>query len=275
MTIKILVIYIISIILIVTFNSCNDNISIPIDSDKLYCVSGIVYDVISNDYSPLPKKSALIYFDKDSTFTDNDGRFVFRRIKMGDYLIRITLPEYEPFLKSVSVRKDTSIVVFIYGKKEDYFPVNKMTRIIFKYTAFASNSIITVNDSGLAYWNIWENQVSDNTKYYYAKETLIFQRTDNYGNSSLVSMIHDFQIWENSHNKIFVKYGPLDGVTFDRFLDPRLEEKKMITRTFNNPSLFVSSVSIYLKKDLGLFSIVQTGNSMTKKYEFKEMVFNY
>jgi hypothetical protein len=254
-------------------------ISIPKDTNIVillsslttyYSVSGIVFDVVSSDYSPAVKRGATIYIDNDSTISGDDGKFVFDKISGGNHTLSVTLPNYEPFFQTISVMKDTNIRIFLFGIKEDYFPIQENSLIRFKYSHSSNNLVTWIEDNGEAFWEIGESITSDNLKIYNVKETLIFTRTDNYGGSSVDTLYTDFQINENNSNHIAVKLGVLDGVSFDRYLDPRQEQGGVIVKSYNNPGSLISTITISLKKNVGLLKILQLGNRWSKTYELIE-----
>lgn len=127
---KIILKYIIVLLIIIFFSNCKDDGTSPVDSTKYYSVSGIVYDVVSSDYSPGVKKGATIYIDKDSTISNSEGKFVFDKISKGDHTISITIANYEPFSETIYVSKDTSISIYLNGIKANYFPIEENSKKI-------------------------------------------------------------------------------------------------------------------------------------------------
>lgn len=261
------------IILIFATVTCKDS---PTESNRVikdpsYSISGIVYDVVSSDYSPGVKKGkgAVIYLDKDSTFSDEEGKFTFNKVTKGDHTISITLPNYEPYSKTISVLRDTSIAIYLYGIIGDYFPIQENFYKKFKYYNGVSTLVYSWTDQGEAVWVISSIKQESNSKLYEVTETIIFTHkvTAPLNSETVDTTISTFYINESSSNIISFKSSVLDGVSFSRYNDMRLGE--VITKTFTNPGSLISTINIYLKKNVGLTKIVQfgSGGRWSKTYE--------
>jgi hypothetical protein len=241
----------------------------PIDTTKYYSVSGIVFDVVSNDYSPGLKNGAPIYLDNDSTFSGTDGTFIFNKVSKGDHIIRVTLPNYEPYFNSILVSRDTSIAIYLYGIKGDYFPIQDNSQSKFNYHSSASNAVYTWADSGEATWTISAAQQIGDSKIYNVFEKIIFKRKTfaPIYSEEVDSSSSTFTISESNNNIISFQSSVLDGVSFNRFLDPRQEQNGVIVKSYNNPGSVISTVNISLKKNIGLIKINQFGYGWSKTYE--------
>lgn len=259
------------VILIFVAVTCKDS---PTESNRVnqvpsYSVSGIVFDVVNNDYSPGMKKGAAIYLDKDSTFSDEEGKFIFNKVTKGDHTISITLPNYEPYSKTISVLRDTSIAIYLYGIQEDFFPIQENFYKKFKYYSDVSTPVYSWTDQGEAIWVISSTKQEDNSKLYEVTETIIFtHKVTTPLNSEMVdTTISTFYINESSSNMISFKSSVLDGVSFSRYNDVRLGE--VITKTYNTPGSVISTINIYLKNNVGLTKIFQfgSGGRWSKTYE--------
>lgn len=255
------------VILIFVAVTCKDS---PTESNRVnqvpsYSISGIVYDVVSNDYSPGVKKGAVIYFDKDSTFSDEEGKFIFNKISKGDHLISISLPLYEVYSRKISVQKDTNITIYLYGKKEDYFPLKDSSRIKYKYHSSSSSIVYSIEDIGEAEWNI--RKVINSTNYK-VDETIIYKHIFHSPlySETLDTLINSFTMTADG-STISFRSSILDGVSFSRYNDVRQGE--VITKTFTNPGSVISTINIYLKKNVGLTKIFQfgSGGRWSKTYE--------
>jgi len=253
---KTLLKYIVWILVIITFNTCLDHVTHPVDLTKYYTISGIVFDVVFYDTSPGLKKGVSIFLDKDSTLSDDEGKFVFTRIQEGNHTISVTIPNYEPYSKTIYVSKDTNITIYLYGVREDYFPIKENTLIRFDYRSSGRN--------GIANWNIGRYTEDNNLKTYNVKETLILDS----GNSSFDTLYTDFKIIENSSHIISARSGVLDGFSFERYSDPRQEREGVITKSsWGNGYLLIVS----LKRNIGLYKIEKVGNrGWYDKYYLKE-----
>ncbi len=240
----------------------------PPDLIKYYSVSGIVLDVVNSDYSPVVKKGAPIYIDKDSAISGNDGTFMFNKISGGNHTVSVTLPYYEPFSKTISVAKDTSITIYLDGIKDNYFPIEENSKKIYNYFSSYGGGY-PGQDSGRTTWTISTAKLVGNSKVYDVFEKIIFthktfaplysERVD--------SSSTNFTISESNTNIISFKSSVLDGVSFNRNLDPRQEQNGVIVKSYNNPGSLISTVNISLKKNIGLTKIVQFGNGWSKTYE--------
>ncbi|MBI1937007.1 MAG: PEGA domain-containing protein [Ignavibacteriales bacterium] len=264
---KIILKYIIVLLIIIIFPRCKDSGTSPIDPTKYYSVSGILFDVISSDYSPGVKKGAKIYLDKDSVISDNEGKFVFSKIAQGDHTLRVTLSNYEPYTKTISVSKDTSVAVYLYGIKDNYFPIKEKSQQKFKYYVGVSTSVYSWEDKGEATWIISSSKQEGNIKIYEVTERKIFTHKV-YAplNSERVdSSVSTFYINESISNIISFKSSVLDGVSFTRMLDPRLEQNGVLTLNLNSGSLTVFKVSLI--KNVGITQIVKVGIGFSTTYE--------
>ena len=251
-------------------------ITIPIDTNitiylvstlKFYSVTGVVFDVVSNDYSPGLKNGAPVVLDKDTVFSDNSGKYKFNSVIEGKHIVTITLPSYEAFSTNITVNTDIFLPIYLYGIKEDYFPIQESIPIKFKYNSSYSNFVSSVQETGEAFWHIYEYKETGDIKVYNLEETVIFTRTDNYGGSSLDTSYSIFQISENNTNTISVKSGILDGISFNRYQDSRQEQEGVIYKVYNSPGSLISTITISLKKNTGISKIVQQGNRWYKTYE--------
>ena len=222
---KIILKYIIGLLIIIFLSNCKDDGTSPVDSTKYYSVSGIVLDVVSSDYSPGVKKGALVYIDKDSTISDSEGKFVFNKISKGDHTVSITLANYEPFSKTISVSKDTSISIYLYGIKDNYFPIEENSKKIYNYFSSYGGGY-PGQDSGRATWIISSSRQIGDSKVYNVFEKIIFtHKTYSPLYSERVdSSSTTFNISESNTNIISFKSSVLDGVSFNRNLDPRQEQ---------------------------------------------------
>lgn len=242
---KVLFKYTIVCLTVITFSTCLDHVTHPVDLTKYYSISGTVFDVVYYDTSPALKKGAPIFLDKDSTLSGDDGKFIFTQIQEGNHTISVSLPNYEPFSKTIYVSTDTNITIHLYGVREDYFPIKENSLIRFNYESSGRD--------GIANWNVGKYIEDNNLKIYNVKETLILVS----GNSSLDTLYTDFQIIENSSHIISAKSGVLDGFSFDRYFDPRQEREGVITKSsWGNGYLLIVS----LKRNVGLYKIEMLGN---------------
>lgn len=265
---KIILKCIIVLLIIIFISNCKDGSTSPVDSTKYYSVSGIVYDIVSSDYSPGVKKGVFVYIDKDSTLSGDDGTFIFNKINKGNHTISVTLPNYEHYLKTISVVKDTSISIYLYGIKYNYFPIEENSKKIYKYFSSYGGGY-PGQDSGRATWTISAAKLVGNSKVYDVLEKIIFthktfsplyfERVD--------STSTNFSISESNANLITFKSSVLDGVSFNRNIDPRQEQNGVIVKSYNNSGSMISTLNISLKKNIGLIKIVQFGNGWSKTYE--------
>lgn len=264
--------FIIIFLLIALFYQCSDdNISTPddnlppIDTAKYYSVSGIVFDVVSNEYSPGIKKYAPIFIDNDSTRSGDDGRFMFNRVIEGNHIISISLPEYEPFSKTITIPNDTIITIYIYGVKSVYFPVHENNQILFNYRFSSTNFVTTILDEGTALWNVNSTNVVNTDTIYNVEETIIYTRTTNgVPATQQDTVISSFQIIEDSLKIIVINSSFLNSISFSRYMDHRQEQDGLISKSYNIGS---STINISLKKNVGFFKINQIGNRWGKTYE--------
>lgn len=236
---------------------------------KYYSVSGIVFDVISSDYSPGIKKDAPIYIDNNSTISGSDGRFIFNKISEGSHTVIVTLPNYEPFSRTITVLSDTNLSIYLYGKKEDFFPIKENSFIKFNYSSSSSDGVSSVSDSGDATWSISTSKQVDDSKVYEVVESIIYTRKI-YGpiySEKLDTSSTFFTISINNSDVVSFKSSVLNGVSFNRYLDPRQEQGGVIIKNYNNPGPLISTINISLKKNVGLYKIVQFGNRWGKTYE--------
>lgn len=265
---KIILKYIIVLLIIIFFSNCKDDGTSPVDSTKYYSVSGIVYDVVSSDYSPGVKKGATIYIDKDSTISNSEGKFVFDKISKGDHTISITIANYEPFSETIYVSKDTSISIYLNGIKANYFPIEENSKKNYNYFSSYGGGY-PGQDSGKATWTISTAILVGNSKVYDVFEKIIFtHKTFSPLYSERVdSSSTNFTITESNTNIILFKSSVLDGVSFNRNIDPGQEQNGVIVKSYNSPGSLISTVNISLKKDVGLTKIVQFGNGWSKTYE--------
>jgi hypothetical protein len=272
MVMKILLKFIIVPLFIVFIFKCSDdNISTPDDNlppndtTKYYSVSGIVFDVVSDEYSPGVKKNAPIFIDNDSTISGDDGKFTFNKISEGNHTISISLPEYEPFSKTITIPNDTIITIYIYGVKSDYFPIHENNQILFNYRFSSTNLVTTIVDEGTALWNVNSVNIVNIDTIYNLQETLIYVRTTNgVPSTQQDTIISSFQIIEDSSKKITINSSFLNLITFSRYMDPRQEQGGLIYKSYNTGS---STINISLKKNVGFIKINQTGNRWGKTYE--------
>lgn len=253
----------------ITIAACNEeSTSIESNTNNLFNVTGVVFDVISKDYSPGVKKDAIIYLDNISTVSDNEGKFEFSKVSPGGHTIKITLANYEPYSNTISVLKDTSISIYLYGIKDNYFPINENTTKTYNYFSSYGGGY-PGQDSGRATWTIASSKQVGDSKVYDVIEKIIFRhKTFSPLYSERVdSTTSSFSISENKANVISFKSSVLDGVSFNKYFDSRAEQGGVITLHYNNPGSLISSVNISLKKDVGLTKIVQSGNGWGKTYE--------
>ena len=73
-----------------------------------YKISGKVYD---DKNFPLPSANILLYKSLDSYFvtgtsTLNDGSFILKQVKPGDYYLKVTFVGYDYFVKSLSIKQE-------------------------------------------------------------------------------------------------------------------------------------------------------------------------
>lgn len=132
-----------------------------------------MFDVLNTDYSPVLKKWIKIYLDKDSTISGDDGKFIFNHITKGNHSITITLPNYEPFVKDIDVANDTSVVIYIYGIKDNYFPIQASSQKKFKYFSSYGGGY-PGKDSGAATWLLSTAKQAGNSIVYEVNEKIIF-----------------------------------------------------------------------------------------------------
>lgn len=222
-----------------------------------YSISGIVYDVASSDYSPGVKQGAVIYLDKDSTLSSTDGKFIFSNIGKGEHAISVSLPLYESYSQKITVQRDTNIAIYLYRKKEDYFPIKDSAQIKYKYNSSSSSIVYSIADIGEATWDI--KRITNSTNYK-VEETKIYKRIvyTPLNSETLDTSFNSFTITADGSTVSF-KSGILDGVSFSRYNDVRLGE--VITKTYNTPGSLISTINIVLKKNVGLTKIFQFGAS--------------
>jgi len=246
-----------------------DTLSSP-DTSRYYSVSGIVLDVVSSDYSPGVKKGAPVYIDQDSAISGDDGRFIFHKIKEGKHIISASLPDYIPYSETISVMKDTAISIYLYGNKGDYLPVQGDTQKKFKYTSSSSNGVSSMEDTGESTWKIYSFQQIGDSKVYKVDETVIFTRRiySPLYSERLDTSYSSFTISENSSYIITFQSSILDGVSLNRYWDARLGET--VTKSFYNPGSLISTVTVSLKKNVGIYKITQSGNRWGKTYELTQ-----
>ncbi len=265
---KMILKYIAVLLIIISFSNCKDDITTPADTTKYYSVSGIVFDVVSNDYSPGLKKGAPIYLNNDSTTSGTDGRFLFNKVSKGNHIIKVTLTNYEPFSTSILVSKDTSIAIYLYGKKEDYFPIQENSQKKFKYYDYWTNLISSSTSKGEAIWDIYTPQMSGSTKIYSAKETLIFTNTFNGSGGTTVKLdtvITPFEIRQDQFNNINITLSIINGFSFNRY--QRITLGEIITLTQNGATMR----GVSLKKNVGLYKIQTFGDrGINTTYELIE-----
>ncbi len=269
---KILIHILFTLSFLITIVTCDSETTSPSDNINYYSVSGTVFDVVSSDYSPGLKKDAPVYIDNDSTISGSDGRFLFNKISEGSHTISVTLPNYDPFSRTINISKDTTIAIYLYGKKEDYFPIEGNSLIKFKYSSSSSNGISSVSDNGEAVWTINPPKQVDDSKVYEVVETIIYTRKiySPIYSEMLDTSSTSFTITVNNSNVVSFNSSVLDGVSFNRYLDPRQEQDGVIVKSYNNPGSLISTVNVSLKKDIGLYKIVQFGNRWSKKYELNK-----
>lgn len=231
-------------------NPVSPPLSHPLPSKQYYSVSGTVFNVMSKDYSPGIIKGAPIVIDKDTVISDAGGRYIFNKINVGSHNINVSLPEYEHYTKTISIPSDTINQIYLYGTKEDYFPIQENSQKKFKYSSGSSNGVYNIYIKGEALWLIKSSKQVGDSKVYEVVETLI-DTTKIFGtvySEKIDTLITSFTISENSSKIIAFKSSILDGVSFDRYWDHRLGEVNIVIS--GNPMLIIT-----LKKNVGLTKI--------------------
>lgn len=230
------------------FISCNKNPIVPIDTIKSYTVSGAVSDWIDPGSSPSAKIGAPVVLDNDTSISNLYGEYAFNQVTEGIHIISVLLPNYEPYIDTITVLRDTTIWIALFGTKEDYFPpIELNSQKKFKYGSGAA--FIGIADSGEALWSFDSLKEENGNHIYGVKETLIFKRTIHGGNPEFYTIITQFQIIVDSLHRITIGLEPWDAVSFNRFYDQRLGE------IIKLPLWYVNPVYIWVKKNIGLYKM--------------------
>lgn len=120
-----------------------------------------------------------------------------------------------------------------------------------------------MEEIGESLWKINSSKLVGNSKVYEVNETIIFTRKiySPIYSEGLDTLINTFTISENSSNVISFKSSILDGVSFERYRSIILGEIGTVVINGN------SDLVISLKRSVGLYKIVQSGNRWAKTYE--------
>lgn len=252
------------------FISCNKNPIMPINTNEYYTVSGRVYEQIDPSSSPSVVREAPVVLDNDTAITNFYGEYTFDKVPEGSHILRILLPNYEPYLNTVTVLSDTSFWITLHYFKEDYFPpieLNSQKR--FRYTYQAYNGIQFIYAEGEALWAFDSLKSENGNRTYFVKETLIDTLTINGGNSQIDTLITTLIINEDTLHFITMESlgsSIWNGISFWRYLDPRLGE------VIKFPIGYVSWRYFWLKKNVGLCKVERNDNlhPSIEKYELIE-----
>jgi len=229
------------------FISC-DSVD-PNDShlNLYYTISGTVLDHV-DDGSPYKKEGATINLDGDTSMSNADGEYHFENVPMGRHIISFSSPGYEYFADTINVNSDTVFDIHIYGLKEDYFPIQVNTQKRFEYHSGSGGGLFWVSDSGEATWEIYSLIQQGDDLIYYVWETLIYVRKTQFGETFPPdTIVTNFKFIEDNSHVITIKNSTWNGMSFDRYLDPRRGEIIMFGT--------IPGHSIYLKKNVGIWKL--------------------
>ena len=231
---------------ILAITSCNS--VDPNDSNLIFShtVSGTVLDYV-DDGSPYLKEGAPVVMDNDTSISNAEGIYLFNNVIRGKHIVSVSIPGYEYFIDTIFVYSDTLINIPLYGVKEDYFPIEVNTQKRFEYHS-GGGGLFWVSDSGEATWDIYSLVHQDNDLIYSVKETLIYVRTTQLGDTlPPVTVITNFKFIEDEYHVITIQNSTWNGMSFDRYLDPRRGEIIMFGT--------IPGHSIYLKKNVGIWKL--------------------
>lgn len=247
--------YILFLICCLIFVSCNTVDPIDSDLNKYHTVSGTVWDYVNNN-SPNRKVGAPVVIDTDTSISNAEGEFYFDKVLEGVHVISISLPNYEYYIDTINVISDTVITIPIFGVKEDYFPIQVNTQKRYEYHSGSAGGLFWVSDSGEVTWNIYSLTQQGENLIYNVAETLIYVRTTQIGGTFPPdTIVTEFKIIENESEVITIQYSIWDGISFNRYLDPR--EGDIIQYNFYRTH---SVVTIYLKRNVGLSKLKEEDN---------------
>ena len=224
----------------------------PNDSDfKLYySVSGSVLDYV-DDGSPYLKEDAPVVLDGDTSVSNEEGIYFFEKVLMGNHIISISLPNYEYFADTINILSDTVINLPLYGVKEDYFPIQVNTQKRFEYHSGSGGGLFWVSDSGEATWEIYSLIQQGDDLIYYVWETLIYVRKTQSGETFPPdTVITNFEFIEDRSHVITIQNSIWDGISFDRYLDPRRGDTIYFTLYRTH-----SVCKTYLKRNVGIVKL--------------------
>jgi hypothetical protein len=224
--------------------------------NKFHTVRGAVYDYVYTDTSPFEKKDVPVVLDNDTVRSDAHGYYIFSKVKEGIHNISISLPNYEPFAKTISVPPDTMLRINVFHVKEDYFPIQENSQKKFKYYDYWTNNISTSRTRGIAIWNISSSKMVNDTRVYSILETLVDTSTSSGSggiNTTYDTVKTNFEITVDNSNNINIKLSIINGLSFNRYQNPLQGE--IVTITQNGGT----TRSVSLKKNVGLYKISTNG----------------
>lgn len=244
--------------------TCNENNPTETDSIKYYSVTGTIYNSI-NEQSPESPSGIPIVIDNDTAISKTEGKFTFDRISKGTHIISVSLPQYQLYTDTITVSKDTNIVIWLNGITEDYFPIHENYQKKYKYHSSIDQHMYAFVSNGEALWKVHSAKLEGGAQIYNVQETLIYtshkEPTSVYGDTTQTdTVITSFEIIENASHQVTIKSSMLNGVSFNRYLDPR--EGEIIKR-------FYDTITISLKKNIGLY---KSENNSYRTYISYELI---
>jgi len=230
---------------VLAFISC-DSVDPNNPEFKFYSVSGNVLDYV-DDGSPYLKEGAPVVLDGDTSISNTEGIYSFNKVIRGKHIISVSMPGYEYFADTIFIYSDTLINIPLYGIKEDYFPIEVNTQKSFEYHS-GGYGIFGWSDSGEATWDIYSSIQQGDNIVYNVKETLIYVRTTTLGDTlPPVTVITNFKFIEDEFHIITIQNSTWNGMSFDRYLDPRRGDIIMFGT--------IPGHSIYLKRNVGIWKL--------------------
>ncbi|MBK8944077.1 MAG: hypothetical protein IPM32_02295 [Ignavibacteriae bacterium] len=246
------------LILFIFFESCETN---PIDSNY-YELSGFVYDKIYWDSTPNIRENAAVVLDRDTVYTNLEGKYVFPKVKEGVHTINLLLshPQYSPtiiFRNDINVKSNMTYNIELVKGKDDYFPINSEFEKIFNYITYNFASLYF--RSGLAFWKLNNIQSFEDKIIYEVEEKLVYNfTTDNWLTSKKDSSELTFQIVEDSSNLITLRNLSYWVVSFNRY-------NSFIQGDTIKISKYGQDI-ITIKKDVGIYKLDYKSSSWGTKY---------
>lgn len=242
------------------------NLNILLEPNKdIYCketftVRGYVWDQPIEDVSGNYLRGVKVYLDKgllysDSTITDGGGGFQFNNVCKGFHSITVDSfgNFYQYYHRKIYVNENFYFLLYIQGKKADYFPFDENTRYKFKYDfwSFSTNGEVSHNE-GTSSWNVDSVKYEPNLKTYFVTDT--FKTASNTTYRKIIISI-------NQYNRVKIKGLPMvDTVSFNRFQDiRRLEIISVPTHSFE--------YGVSIKRNVGLYKITRYLNRLSEVYQ--------